>query len=176
MSSREGTTSFLFPGSASQALLLPEERTHLDHAAVRYRRNALRDRHRLGGVLAFDQVISPELLLGLGERAVGDCGLAASGSHGGSGRNRLQSRAGDVLTGSIEALQQRAIVLHYGVALCSRNRFPPLLLEAAQKQVLHRRLLSVFSRPGQPPLSAWTMMTSSVAPSSRDRSRACSPL
>src|SRR5262245_42964677 len=107
--------------AAACALALPtpaqKQGAHLDDAAKRNRRDAPGDRDRLIEGLAFDEVVAADLLLGFGERAVGDGRLAVSGAHGGSARSRLQPRAGHVPTAPVEALDELAIAPHDAVAL-----------------------------------------------------------
>src|SRR5581483_8517904 len=67
-------------------------RPHLDGAVLRARA-ARRDLERLVECLDLDQIEAAELLLRLGERAVGDQRLAVADTHGRGRRRRLERRA-----------------------------------------------------------------------------------
>src|SRR5262249_59659241 len=88
--------SFLFLSSSrlverriDSRLHLPD-RPHLDAAETR-RRTARGGLDRLVQVPGLDQVISAELLLGLGERAVGGYNIAVADPHRGRGPDGLQA-------------------------------------------------------------------------------------
>src|SRR5262249_19035853 len=63
-------------GSVGSPLFRPLDGSHFDHASRGQRRDARRDRNRLVAVFALDQVVTAQLLLGLGERSVRDDGFA----------------------------------------------------------------------------------------------------
>src|SRR5262245_58834507 len=110
---------------------------HLDRAADTDRRDARGDRERLVQILALHQVIPPELLLGLDERAIRDDRLAVPLAHGRAGRARAELHAGAELALLTDGFQQLVVLPHDASPLLLRQPAPPLLVDAAHQPVLH---------------------------------------
>src|SRR5262245_31985199 len=62
--------------------LRPQDGSNLDNAATGKRRNAERQRNRLVAILAIDDVIAAQLLLGFRERPIHDRRIAALAADG----------------------------------------------------------------------------------------------
>ena len=119
---------------------------HFDHAAHGDRRNVLCDGNRLVEVLALDQLVVTELLLGFAKGPWVMAGLPFFPLTVVAVEVDSELFAGKVVTAPDEALHELAVLLHDPVALRFRNLFPPLLVEAAHQHVL-LRVLSFESHP-----------------------------
>src|SRR5688572_3420240 len=111
-------------------------RPHLDRAEPR-RRNARRDLDRLVQVLGLDEVVAAQLLLRLGERAIGGRRLPVPHPHRHRGLRRVERIAADVLACLLDVVGEREVLTHDRVRLVLRPRRPVALVLVDQAQVFH---------------------------------------
>src|SRR6185312_5186207 len=114
------------------------DRPHLDAAHAR-RRNLGGQLDRLVEVPGIDEIEPGELLLRLGERAVGHRHPAVTHPHGGRGVNGLKGLRREVVT----ILPQRIAA---GLALAVTDAVQVLLVEVDKAQVLHSGLPVMVER------------------------------
>src|SRR5262249_7590083 len=125
-------------------LLEDDDRPHLDRAVLRAR-DAGGDRKRLVGILRVDQVVAAELLLRLGERAVGDERLTVPHADGRRRPGRLQRIARDHVSALLDRLGESHVGGHDLVLLVLGCALPAVLVAVDQTQVLHDVLLRLLS-------------------------------
>src|SRR5918996_1415936 len=112
------------------------ERPHLDAAQAR-RRYSLGHLDGLVEVPCLDQVEPAELLLGLGERAVGRRKPAAPHPHGLGRVNRLERLREDRVTALLQLLVDRDVLVRERLELARGHGLELLFLAIDQAQVLH---------------------------------------
>src|SRR5271154_961068 len=116
------------------------DRPHLDRA-VPGSRNSRSNRNRLVEILCFDQVVSAELLFGLGERPVSNRRLAVAHANGRGRRNPLERVAALVLAALRNVLREGHVTLE-NLGLFGGAHFLAVRLAVVdQKQVFHCNLL-----------------------------------
>src|SRR6266545_2893906 len=123
-------------------------RADLDRAVARPR-DPGRDLDRLVEVLAVDQVVAAELLLGLGEGPVGGERLAAADLHGGRGAGRLERLAALHQAAVDDVLGELVVGLVLGRALGLGEA--GLLVAVDQQRVFHASSLLARRRESPPP-------------------------
>ena len=120
-------------------------RPDLDRAVAR-RRDPGGPLDRLVERVGVDQVVAAELLLRLGERAVGGECLVVLHADGGRRLRRLQRVAGDHRAAVLEVLRERHVRLVDLALLLLAERLPAVLLAVDQQHVLHVVLLRSLTR------------------------------
>src|SRR5437763_4927389 len=139
--------------------------TNFDAADAR-RRNLRCELHRFVQILGIDQIEARELLLGLGERAIGHRYLAVAHAHRGCGVDALQRLGGDASSALFEPLAEcQAFAVGDHVEL--------LLIEIDETQIFHGLLLvssvlkgaasSVTPRPYRMPVQRPRMCSAASA-------------
>ena len=133
------TSNFTIDRCLPVAPVLPElflDRPHLDTPKAR-RRPPRRDLDGLIQVPGIDQEEPTQLLLGLGEEAVGHRLLAASNPHGAGGLNALECVRDDQVTALPQGLDIGQSLAPEGVPLALGQGVELLLFFVGQAQVLH---------------------------------------
>jgi len=87
-------------------------------------------------IRCFDQVVSAELFLRLGERAVGGRDLSVPDAHGRGRIRRLEGIAAKHVTALLDLLSEREVLLGHGNSLPGVSR-GGLVVLVDQAQVLH---------------------------------------
>src|SRR5213593_1019285 len=121
---------------------------HLDRVAPAQQRVAGRDRERLVEVLDFDDAVAAQLLLGLGERAIGRDRLAVLQPHGRGGAGQVQRIAGLKDAVPSEALAELDSLVVDRLPFLLRHLSPQLLVPVHEQHVTHVRC--PFSGPSLP--------------------------
>src|SRR5581483_5193171 len=101
-------------------------------------------------VPGLDQVEPAQLLLGLGEGAVGGGQLAVSDPDGGGARDRLERLAPEIVTAPADRVGEGEVLAHQRVPLVGGHGAPPLFLVVDQADVLHGSLRDGMERLGTP--------------------------
>ena len=99
------------------------DRPNFNRAGAR-RGNASGQLNRIIQIRSVDQVEAAELLLGLGERAVGRRDFSLPNPHSGGGLGSLLRFASDVFTVLLESLGQCAVFPHHRFHLLLWHRSP----------------------------------------------------
>src|SRR5271170_1653036 len=116
------------------------DRPHFNRAVLRSR-NSRGNRNRLVEILCFDQVVSAELLFGLGERPVSNRRLAIAHANGRGRHNLLERIAALVLAALRKVLREGHVPLE-NLGLFGGAHFLAVRLTVVdQKQVFHCDLL-----------------------------------
>src|SRR6476620_7778306 len=120
------------PGSTSREILLRlQYRADFDCAARGQRRDSHCERNRLIAVLALNQVITAELLLGFRERPIRDGWLPVLIANGNGARALVELCAGQELTVFLEGVDETSVLAHDLLALRIGESRPRSLVEAA---------------------------------------------
>src|SRR5438445_11797570 len=120
----------------SLRLLELHDRAHLERAVLRAG-NARRHLDRVLHVLGVDQVIAPQLLLGLDVGPVGRRDLAVANANAGRGVGGLERVAADVLAGLPDAVAERPILAEALVHVRPGSPLPTLLVLLDHALILH---------------------------------------
>src|SRR5262245_60409339 len=80
-----------------------DHRADLDGPALRHW-DALRNRDGLVQILGLDQEVTAQLLVSLGERAVGDEALSLTNPDAGCGGSRMKRRRGQITPGGVNLM------------------------------------------------------------------------